>query len=271
MIGSLRRKARVYLAMMAMMPKLMMAYSIWFWVEFFGQIMMMIIFVFFWRAVYAETDTVGGLTAAQTITYILYAQMIAPLVRWSLVLDFGGMIREGQVGIELLRPMDFQGRFYAQGLAAIGVILLRQTLPLGLVAWLLFGLRIPTDPRVWLAFFVSLLMGNAILFFFDWTFATLAFYTTETWGLHVLREGVAVFFSGALLPLAMMPLWLQQIAAALPFSQTLYVPVGLLTGLIPIERMLHVWLVQVAWLGGLYLLSRLIFRVAVRRITVQGG
>ncbi|HYG60144.1 MAG TPA: hypothetical protein VD902_18915, partial [Symbiobacteriaceae bacterium] len=112
---------------------------------------------------------------------------------------------------------------------------------------------------------------NAILFFFDWTFASLAFYTTEVWGMHILREGVATFFSGALIPLAMLPGWLQAVAGALPFGQALYAPIGLLTGMIPLTSLPQVWLGQLIWLVGLGVFSRLMFTVAARKITVQGG
>jgi ABC-2 type transport system permease protein len=271
MIRAITRTVRVYSAFAANMVKLVLAYSAWFWVELAGQILMMIIFVSFWKAVYGSTATVGGLQAQETIRYVLVAQLIAPLVRWSLVLDFGHIIREGLVALELVRPVDFQARYYVEWMTALVVTVLRQSLPLGLVAWLCFDLTLPADPARWAAFAVSLLLGNTILFFFDWTFASLAFYTTETWGLHVLREGVASFFSGALLPLAMLPSWLQQVAAALPFGQALNTPVALLTGITPLADVPRIFLTQLLWLVGLWALSRLTFRVASRKLTVQGG
>ncbi len=129
----------------------------------------------------------------------------------------------------------------------------------------------PTDPLVWIVFLISLTLGASILFLFDWIFASLAFYSTETWGLSVVRIGVATFFSGALVPLTMMPTWLQDVAAALPFAQTIFVPVSFLSGITPIANALQVWLVQLAWLAGLLVLSRWVFSRAVRQVTVQGG
>jgi ABC-type uncharacterized transport system permease subunit len=31
------------------------------------------------------------------------------------------------------------------------------------------------------------------------------------------------------------------------------------------------WLVQIAWLVGLLILSRLVYKLAIRKVTVQGG
>ncbi|MBF8284323.1 MAG: hypothetical protein HW378_3238 [Anaerolineales bacterium] len=270
MIQSLRRTVNVYGAIAAMVPKENLAYNIWVWMQFAVQIMSMIIFVYFWRAVYANATTLGGLSLQQTLNYILLAQIIAPLVENRLIFHFGFLVRSGQVAMELVRPIDFQARYYVESLAGLGVYLV-QKLPLFLLAWAFLGLQLPADPAAWGAFAVSLILGQSILFFFDWVFACLAFYSTETWGLSVVRVGVATFFSGALVPLAMMPDWLQQLAAALPFAQALAVPASFLSGITPAAAAPQVWLIQLVWLMGLWVLSRRVFSLAVRKVTVQGG
>jgi len=71
-----------------------------------------------------------------------------------------------------------------------------------------------------------------------------------------VRIGVATFFSGALVPLTMMPAGLQNLAAALPFAQTIFVPVSFLSGITPVANAPQVWLVQLAWLVALLIVSR---------------
>lgn len=270
-MNAIRRYGRIYGAFAANTIKLMMAYSVWFWVELLGQICMLVIFVYFWRAVYAATETISGMRAAETLNYILVAQIVAPLVRWSLILDIGGAIRQGTVAIEFTRPVDYQARWFVEWTTSMLLTAVRLALPLGAISVLLFGLRLPADPRVWAYFVTSFLIGNAVLFCFDWAFGSLAFYTTESWGLHILREGVATFFSGALLPLQMLPDWLQKFAAFLPFGQSLNAPVSILTGITPVSEAGVVVLRQLIWLAGMLVLSRVMFTVAARKVTVQGG
>ena len=253
-----------------MTPKLYLAYSLWVWMEFFAQILSMTIFAFFWRAVYASGRTIGGLSLQQTLNYILLAQIMLPLIETRLIFFFGSMIRSGQLAVELLRPVDLEGRHYAEAAAGLALFLLLKS-PLTIIGWLFFGLQLPSDPAVWAAFAVSLLLGHAVIFCFDWIFACLAFYSTETWGLSVVRIGVAAFFSGALVPLALMPDWLRAVTYALPFAQALSVPVGLLSGITPLSDAPRVWLTQIIWLIGLGILSRAFFNVAVKKVTVQGG
>lgn len=264
------RRLRVYTALAAIAPKLYLAYSAWFWLELIVQIIALIIFVFFWRGVYATQTVVGGLELQQTLNYILLAQVFAPIASNNLVFYFGELLHGGQMGIELLRPMDTQARFYVEDLTFL-VISLIQKIPMAIFAWLVFELQLPTDLRVWGSFFLTLFLGHAIIFCFNYLFACLAFYTTEAWGLGMLQYSVATFFSGALVPLDIMPVWLQKITLSMPFAQALYVPVSLLSGITPLRDMPMLWFNQLIWLLLLLFASRAVFSVAVRKITVQGG
>ena len=75
MAVALNRKLRVYGSMAAVVPKMFMAYSIWVWMDIFVSIIAVVIFVAFWRAVFASTATIGGLTLDQTLNYILLARL----------------------------------------------------------------------------------------------------------------------------------------------------------------------------------------------------
>ncbi len=271
MTDVIQRKLRVYGSMAAVVPKMFMAYSIWVWMDIFVSIIAVIIFVAFWRAVFASTSTIGGLTLDQTLNYILLAQLFGEAAYVSnIIWDIGAGLREGQIAVALLRPMDYQAAMYVQNVAQLAINLILK-LPLAVFIWFVYGLDLPSDPRVWLAFLVSLALGHAVMFCFDWIIGCSAFYSTEIWGMSVVRFGVAMFFSGSLIPLTMMPDWLRTIAAILPFSQAVFLPVSLLSGITPLSAMPRIWLMQIGLLIGLLFLSRFIFGRALRVITVQGG
>lgn len=270
MIQSLKRNVSIYSAVAATAAKTRLAYNMWVWADFVVTLLSMIVFVYFWRAVYEGTSTLGGLALSQTITYILLARFLAPLIETRTIFFFGFMIRQGQIAVELTRPIDMQVRIMAESIAEI-LVFLAQRLPLILIAVLFFDMHFPTDPLLWVAFFISLFLGLLVIFLFDWIFACLAFYVTETWGLSVVRVGAGSFFSGALVPLVMMPQWLQNVAAALPFAQGIAVPISFLSGIFTWADAPHIWLTQIVWVFVLLILSRIVFSIAVRQITVQGG
>jgi ABC-2 type transport system permease protein len=270
MIQTAKRDLSVYASLFAMIPKLFMAYQLWFWIGLVLNIISMAILVFFWRAIYAGTAEISGLALDQTLRYILLAFIFMPLASNDLVWEFGSNLREGMMIHHLLRPINFQGMNYAQSLGRLVTELVLQ-IPMVIVAVVLFGLRFPIDIATWLAFIVSALLGFTVMFFFYWFLACLTFYTTEIWGLGVLIQGMSYFLSGSLVPLVMMPEWLRTIVISIPFAQALGVPVSLLTGITPLREAPQVWFIQVLWIVGLWILSTLFFKVAVRKITVQGG
>jgi ABC-2 type transport system permease protein len=270
MMGLLRRHLRVYGAIAALQPKLSLTYRAWFWTSIVLNTIAMAIYVYFWRAVYANTASLGGLDMQQTINYILLAQIFIPIGELGLVWEFGYNLREGKIAIELLRPVNLVASYYTQYLAGM-FSFLAWNIPMALVATFLFGLRWPTSPTLWVLFLVTVLLGRTVLYFFDWVLACITFYTTEIWGLGVLLNGFGLFASGALLPLVMMPGWLQAILQSLPFAQVIYVPIGLLTGILPADQAPRIWLVQLAWIAGLWISSQALFKIAIRKVTVQGG
>lgn len=267
---ALKRRLNLYAAFAGLIPKLFLAYRGWVWMDLFVNALAMTLFYFFWRAVYAGQTTLAGLEFQQTINYVLLAQIMGQSVFPGSLWRLGRMIRDGQVGIELLRPIDLQESIYVQALTDV-VMTLAIKLPLVVLAVVAFNLRLPADPQIWLAFVITLLLGFTAFFMFDFMFACLAFYTTEVWGLSVMRYGVDLFLSGALLPLVMMPDWLRSITLALPFAQVLYVPLSLLSGTQAISAAPSLWLLQIFWIVVLGVLCRWVFNIAVRKVTVQGG
>lgn len=266
----IRRRAAIYQAVAAMMPKYFMAYSIWVWMTFVVQVIAVIIFAAFWTAVYANSTEIAGLTLDQTLNYIFLGQIFSPVLSTGVLFEFGSLLRRGEMAIALLRPIDIQGYFYVSSVTQMVVDLLLK-IPLAIFIWVVFGLALPGDLLVWLVFLVTLFLGHAVLFCFDYMLGCAAFYSTEVWGLSVFRFGVANFASGLLVPLDMMPEWLRQIATILPFSQALYTPVSILSGITPVSEAPRIWLFQMVYLVVLLVLSRLLFSRAVRTITVQGG
>ncbi len=270
MITRLQNKASAYQAIAASVPKTYLAYSLWVWVSLILNTITLTIFVFFWRAVYSNTATIGGLDLQTTLNYILLTQIFLPLSDENMIFEMGYNLREGGIAHVLLRPLDFQLSYYVQSMAKLGTDLILQ-IPLALVATFLFGLKWPTDPLVWLVFIVSAILGRTVFYFFDFMLGCLTFYTTEVWGLGVLVFGLGLFFSGSLIPLVMLPAWLQNVVYSFPFAQALYVPLSLLSGIQPLSAAPRLLLIQIIWLIALLLISRLIFKFAIRKVTVQGG
>ena len=259
-----------YAALAGMVAKSFLAFHWSAWVRILQSGIGMVVFIYFWRAVYGSAASLAGLSLATTLGYIMLARIFQPLGGFQMVGEFGYQLRQGGIAQLLVRPLDIQLAYYVDGLANLALDLARQV-PVALLALLVFGLRWPTDPAAWGIFIVSALLGRSVLFCLDWILACITLYTTNGWGLSLALLGLTAFLGGGLMPLAMMPDWLRLIVQNTPFAQAIYVPIGLLSGLTPLSEAPRLLAIQLVWLAGMAVLSRLIFAAAIRRITVQGG
>lgn len=267
---ALGRRVSAYRAYITLGIQETLAFRALFWASVAGRLLIMVVCLFFWRAVFESGETPAP-AADAALRYVLLAQVMAPLTLGNLIPVFGKAVMEGSLATELLRPLDLQESYYAWSLGTLVATQLREMLVLGAAAALIFGVRLPINPATWLSLLVTLWLGHAIIFLFDWAIAMLTFWTTAGWGLCTLRHVVALFFGGALLPRVLMPTWLQQLSAVLPFQQVLQLPATILLGEVPPSRLPHVWLVQLLWVLVLWIGSRLAYRAAIRQVTVAGG
>src|SRR5258706_1877583 len=110
-----------YAALAAMMPKTLLAYSWSAWVRIIQNVINMVLFVYFWRAMYADAATIAGLTLGATLTYILLARVFEPLADLDMLMEFGWRLSDGGIALQLFRPVDMQLPYYVQWL--LGLVL----------------------------------------------------------------------------------------------------------------------------------------------------
>jgi ABC-2 type transport system permease protein len=247
-----------------------LAYNAWFWVELLRSVIAMLIMVAFWKAIYADQATLSGLALSSTLSYVVLARALgnanASAVYWWIAQHIGN----GELELQLLRPVDFQMMHLWRDACGWGLGLLR-ALPALLIGVLVFGARLPTTWEAYAAFLLTFFLGAVSLYFLEFMVGCLVFYTTEVWGLSILREGIALFFSGALIPLDLLPEGFRTVATFTPFAQALYIPISFLSGVRQPDRLLEVVLLQLGTIAVLLLLSRWLFARAVKSLTVQGG
>lgn len=68
-----------------------------------------------------------------------------------------------------------------------------------------------------------------------------------------------------------MPIWLQHITNAMPFQSMVHFPVSVFLGNLSTNEMLRGFLFQASWIIILLILSKLIYRMAIKKVTIAGG
>ncbi len=110
-------------------------------------------YYFLWKAIYGSQETLGGLTLTQMTTYIAVSWMARAFYFNNLDREIANEIKDGSVAIQFIRPYNYIIVKMMQGLGEGLFRLLLFTTPGMVLASLLFPVKLPKDPSVWLIFF----------------------------------------------------------------------------------------------------------------------
>lgn len=224
-----------------------------------------------WTAVYDGRSSVDGVSLPELITFLTVAQLqllaMQPMMVWYLE----RRIHEGNIGLDLVRPLPFLGQLLAQQLGAtVGYLpSLLAAIPFALV---LGNLGLPASPMAAAIYLVSFLLGYAVAMLIGLLMGLVAFWTVQTLGVAVIYRFASQFFGGALIPLFLMPDGLRVVAELLPFQAQVHIPLSIYTGrIVEVEAIARALGLQTFWVGALALLAGLTWRRARRIVTVYGG
>ncbi|WP_405968046.1 ABC-2 family transporter protein [Streptomyces sp. NBC_00015] len=226
-----------------------------------------------WHGLYAHTGTTAGMTRDQAVTYAVLAVLASRLRELDQFAARDSVIQHmhfGTIVYWYLRPLPPQ-RYYA--LRALGEQLYG-------LAWALMGHAVclaagvvepPGSAAVATVFALSLLLGQWILYYVMLAIDQLCFFTLRNNAAMLILIFAQNLLSGVYAPLWFFPDWFVTLSGFLPFQATLSVPLSLYVGRVPLSDVVPALLVQAAWVTVLALFTRLVWRLAARRVISQGG
>jgi ABC-2 type transport system permease protein len=263
--------AAAVLALISRRFQASVTYRASFFVSFLGNLLFVYVMVSIWTALYGARHTVQSMTLAEMRTYVIVANTLRLFFTMPLEANVEARIRQGDIALDMLKPMDFQLMQYADVLGRSLFNLVAGTVPVLLISWFAFGLVLPPSPAYLALFLVSVVIGHAMSFLLAFITAVVGFWTTDLWGVVLLKTALLQFFSGLVVPLTFFPPAVAGVLAWLPFQALYYVPQLLCMGKLPLAQVPAVLGLQVAWLLLLFAFSRLLWTRAVRKLALQGG
>jgi ABC-2 type transport system permease protein len=247
-------------------------YALSFWSSLASIPVLMVVTYFAWRVVFGGRTTVNGYTFAGILSYYFLMRVVSPViwqagaVAWNVWQD----INSGNLASYLARPLDYNLLSLGKCAGPAFCNLVAGTITYAGAA---FVLRLPvalTPTRV--AFFAASVFGGfLVVYLTQFIVAVLAFWIGRTDTLRDLLYEMYAFFSGSIIPNDFLPPLLQQVAGFLPLRFLFYVPVSGLLGRLPTDELPGLLLTEFAWIVGLALVLRILWRRGVTRFEAQGG
>ncbi|NLG85094.1 MAG: ABC transporter permease [Firmicutes bacterium] len=237
---------------------------------FWGFILIMV-----YEAFYSQVAGPQPIALRQLITYIWLQQAFLVLIMfWIRDHELFNLITSGDIAYELCRPCGLYGFWFAKLTAQRLSGALLRCFPLLAVAYLLpepYRLTLPPDPAAFGLFIVALLLGLVVVVAISMLIYISVFYTMSPAGSMLFFSVLGDFFAGSIIPIPLMPEWLQTIAYLFPFRLTADLPFRIYTGHIPWPEALTGILTQLLWAAVLIGCGLMVLEKALRRVVVQGG
>jgi ABC-2 type transport system permease protein len=205
------------------------------------------------------------------VAYYLATLIIRNLTGSWVVWQINEEIRMGQLNMRLLKPVH---PFVGYATTHLAAIPLRTLLAVPISAILLISsagdLLISDVPR--LCVFACSLVGAWLLTFFTLVFVgSLGLFVERSMAILDVYLGIFSLLSGYLVPLDLLPDWVQSLASTLPFKYMLAFQTELLTGRYELSRALTDLAVQWGYAALMITLALALWRRGIRRYEAFGS
>ena len=236
-----------------------------------GVVVEPVIYLAVWSAAArAQGGSIAGFTPSDFAAYYLVLTLVNQLTADWHMWEFQYRVQQGQFAFLLLRPVHPIHGDLAENFAhklVMQSVLLPSLLALALV------FRPHAQLELWslVAFVPALALAFALRFVFEWTIALACFWTTRIMAVNQTYFAVLFFLSGRIAPLAILPVGLQVLAAALPFRWMVAFPVELALGrLTPAEAAIGLS-AQAGWIAASAAALAVLWPRALRRFSAVGS
>jgi ABC-2 type transport system permease protein len=269
--GRFRSLAVLYLATMKMAIQSQIQYRAANYFYMLGMVAEPVIYLVVWTTI-AEQQ--GGEVQGLTAGYFAAYYIVWTLVR-NMNIVFGApyweyRIREGELNRDLLRPV-LPLHYDIAYFAGWKFVVILFWIPLAIGLSLVFD---PTlDPRLAEVAVFSVAIWGAYLIrtMLQETLGMLCFWTTRGAAIFDLYMTTELLLSGRLVPMPLMPDWVESIARFLPFQYAFFFPIESLVGDLSNRELVQGLLAQVIWILIGLALFRLAWKHAIKRYSAVGG
>ena len=231
---------------------------------------------FIWKAIFAARGPgaeIGGLGLVQLTTYLAVGYIARSAYFTNLDSEIAGRFANGDVALDLLKPINPLGQWLAQAAGECAFRVLFFALPMACVLVPVFGVLPPQGDGWWqfpLLFLLAFLINHEL----NVAAGIACFFLEDVTALTSLKRNLIMLLSGLMVPLHFLPAAVAAAVAWLPFALISYWPVLAYVGELGQHGhpgFAYVAVLGLCWLAAIHLGNRWLWARARGRLEVQGG
>lgn len=246
------------------------AYKFDFFTSLIGSTLMVVVQASIWSALY-QNAIQKPISLTEMISYVVLAAFVTALTSSGISRKLGERVSNGTIVMELIRPINLKHLFFAEDFGNNIFRVIFSTLPAIIVISTLYGFDFKTNLNTWAYFMMSVAMGIVIAFYIHYIIGLFSFWLHTSWYIPFYVGALFQVFSGSIVPLWFYPDWLQSICHILPFRLIFFEPISIYLELRNGNEVSQLLLLQIVWIFLLYLLERMVWTFAIRKVVIHGG
>ncbi len=237
-----------------------------------GMIVEPVIYLVVWSTIARNSPdgTVQGIAPGEFAAYYIVWTLVRNMNIVFTPYGWEHRIQRGVLSGLLLRPIH-PIHYDLAAFAGWKVVVIILWLPLAAFLTLVFRPTLnPTLMEVG-AFFLAIWGAYLIRSMFQSVLGMITFWTTRVAALFELYFAAELLLSGRLVPMTLMPEWVQRVASYLPFQWTFFFPIQSLVGDLTPQQLLMGLATQAFWVLVGALILNVSWRYAIRHYSAVGN
>ncbi|CAD5897336.1 ABC transporter permease [Carnobacterium maltaromaticum] len=241
-----------------------------------GNILSAFIMYFLWKAIFDASDnqSLNGFTFEAMTMYIFIFFLTSTITSSGKNWGIGEEIRDGSIAMRILKPLNFNLTylFNELGNKVIEVSLIAIPILGGIELYRFYSMSTFKFNLLNFSIYIfSLIIAYLINFYFNICFGFSAFFFTNLWGTNLLKNCIVNLLSGAVIPLSFFSTNLIFILKLLPFASFSYTPVMIYMGMYNGQQIILSVILQMFWLLFFIVFSKIIWKIVIKHLCIQGG
>lgn len=248
-----------------------LAFRARYYVGIVSYIVYIAIYHHIWQSIFDNQESVDQFSVSEITTYVAIGWISRSFHYNNLDRDIEQKVISGNLALDLLKPVDFQGMHYAKALGEGAFRFLLFSLPTLAVALVLFPITGPVSWGAAALFAVSTMMAALLITHVNFLVGLLAIIVKNIEGISYTKQNLINFLSGLLIPLEMLPAGVALGLQLLPFAHMSYTPLAIYLGKLEGTALCMSLALQAGWCVALFFITRWALARVTARMTIQGG
>jgi len=250
------------------------SYRVNFWLQFFTQTLGEVAVAYFlWKAIFLAqgASLIGGLSFSQMVAYYVYVALVGRVVRGKENFAISSEIYDGSLSKYLLYGVNYFAIKLTEHIGFMLISLVQMFFGLVFIGLLFsdFNEASLSLGPILLGLLASV-SASCFYFFMMFVIELISFWADNVWSLSVMVRFIVAFLGGQMVPLSLMPEWLQPVLQASPFPSLASTPILLFLGQIGFAEFLRAQGILLLWCLPLAVTAMLVWRRGVLNFTGVG-